>query len=472
MAKPSVKFPEHIAILDSDAATAKMTQQALTALGAKQIEIFVTGEDGLAALTTKNFDAAVIDWKLKGKISGLAVLARIRRRLDCLYLPVAFTAGQITEPELLALQEFPCTISMLKPIRQPNLQAILTKTTAERQWYLDNEKRLEAAFNVSQFDQKKSAQLIYELVTSSPNRTPIALLAADHYVAQKLYKEAAGLYDRILSEDPNSLRALSGKARLLSVQGKHKNAMALLQKAHAIAPKSIERLLLMGDIEISLKNPQAAIQHFHKVLDLDATNPKAKIGKAIASGYHGMISQKISDANSELSIAKIINNLGVQLALNKDYEKAIRYYLLSFSFLASDSLRSKVSFNMGLGFKRWTKFPQAKYWLEQALMLAEGKFPKADRQLLGLESVTAVAGLMPDTVEKPVKLARPAGPMQELQLDKTTYTMAGRAPVEVIFEEETVVVGVTAKAPVFDDMITEIDASLSELGVVFFDEAI
>lgn len=461
MVDAHTKFPKNIAVLDSDAATAKMTEQALLALGASRVQIFTTGDEGLAALTTKTFDAAVIDWKLKGMISGLAVLARIRRRPDCIYMPVAFTAGQISHSELLVLQEFPCTVSMLKPIRQPHLQEMLLKTASEREWYLTNETKIGAAFNVSQFDPQKSAQIIHELIKSSPRRTPISLLAAEHYVEQKLYKEAAELYDRILSEVPESLPALSAKARLFSLQGKHKNAMAVLQKAQSIAPKSIERLLLMGDIEISLKNPKAAIQHFHKVLDLDTTNSKAKIGKAVASRLPNLISQKIFEANAEPSIAKILNNLGVQLAVSKKYEKAIQYYLLSFSFLANETLRSKVSFNMGLGFKRWEKLPQAKYWLEQALTLARGKFPKAHRQLIGLEEVIALAGLMTDEGEKLLKLPKPAGPLHQLPLD-TTALAVGPMSNDDIFEEETMNVGSSQKAALFDDMITEIDRNLSD----------
>lgn len=486
------RFPQIIAILDSDAATSTMTAQALKASGAKTCDVYKTGEEGFTALVKKPYEAAVIDWKLAGSTSGLAVLSRLRRRHQSVYLPVVFTAGQISQEDLNMLQDFPCTISLLKPIRQPVLQTSFAKLTAEKQWYLASEQQIEFAFNASQFNPEKSLNTIQSILRKSPHRTPISLIAAEHFMSLKLYKEASVLYDQILSEDSTCLRALSSKARLLSALGKHKNAMALLQKAQFIAPKSIDRLALMGDIEISLKNPTAAIEYFQKALNLDAKDHRAKIGKVVSLGLTSMIGRLIS-SNCEPSIAKIINNLGVQFAANKDYEKALKYYLVSFSYLANEDLRSKVSFNMGIGFKKWSKASQAKYWLEQALMLSGGKYKKAERHLSGMESVVAVAGLPTEAPPEPV------APMVDNSLDEIslmplmipsspTANISGgspkkerpsetSAPASSILDEESVDPEYLTpqKSPemlaIFNTMITEIDKSFDELDAfVSFDE--
>ena len=66
---------------------------------------------------------------------------------------------------------------------------------------------------------------------------------------------------------------------------------------------------------------------------------------------------------------------------------------MSFSFLGAADLQWRVSFNMGLGFKKWNKLPQAKFWLEKAQQLSGGKDPKTARQLIGLEEIVAEAGI-------------------------------------------------------------------------------
>jgi hypothetical protein len=102
----------------------------------------------------------------------------------------------------------------------------------------------------------------------------------------------------------------------------------------------------------------------------------------------GMLS-KSADGSS---IAKMMNNLGVQLAASGHYPKAIKYYMLSFAFLGSQELQTRVSFNMGLSFKKWSKLPQAKFWLQKSLVLSYGAFSKALKHLEGLEHIHAQAG--------------------------------------------------------------------------------
>jgi hypothetical protein len=48
---------------------------------------------------------------------------------------------------------------------------------------------------------------------------------------------------------------------------------------------------------------------------------------------------------------------------------------------------------MGLGFKKWNKMPQAKFWLEKSKSLSDGKFSKATNQLVGLEKIEPIAGI-------------------------------------------------------------------------------
>lgn len=472
----NIRFPQYVAILDSDAATAAMTEKALRALGASRCEIFSTGEEGYQAFLSKHFDAAVIDWKLSGNVSGLAVLSRLRRRPQSVYLPVAFTAGQISSSELLLLQDFPCTISMLKPLRKPDLSNIMAKLTLEQEWFMNSEEKISLLFNTAKFDAKKAFNGITELLATSPQPVPIAMIVADHFIDMKLYKEAGAIYDKVLKDDPNSLRALNAKAKLLSKQGKHKNAMALLKKAYSIAPKSIDRLALMGEIEISLKNPNAAIEYFQKALGLDSNDTRAKIGKAVAKGLHNVMGMKLSVDNCEPSIAKIINNLGVQLAQSKQYEKALRYYLISFAFLGDDDLRSRVSFNMGLSFKKWSKLPQAKYWLEQAAKLSAGKLAKANRQLMGLEDVISIAGLPQAPSNTLMPLSLPTSPTAPLAAMAVAVAQELPKPKPAVqddpFEEESVDLGfMNAKKPggssVFDNIILDIDDSLGGLDADF-----
>jgi len=73
-----------------------------------------------------------------------------------------------------------------------------------------------------------------------------------------------------------------------------------------------------------------------------------------------------------------------QQAYQREFERAIKYYIISLGFLGNDSLQSKVCFNVGISFKKWGKFAEAKQWLERSLAIAGGSYEKAQRHLKDL----------------------------------------------------------------------------------------
>ena len=247
-----------------------------------------------------------------------------------------------------------------------------------------------------------------------------------------------------------------------------------------------------------MRNPEAAIENFQNALKVDSKDTKAQVGMAIATSMKNGTDIGTKPEDEDQSVAKVMNNIAVNLARQGQFEKAVKYYMMSFAFVGSKDLQVRVSYNMGLGFKKWDKLPQAKFWLQKSLQLSDGKFTKAANQLIGLEGITPMAGLgglskksrptyvAPEkidvkTLDPTPKPAMPAPPPPSAK----AAPAPAPAPVEEdlsFLEEETVANSATktgrgsgisaSTSKAFDSMVSEIDGIVEVDGDFQFDDSL
>jgi tetratricopeptide (TPR) repeat protein len=394
-------IPKKVAVIDSDAAMANLTEKHVKAMGSRRVDVYHDPDIGYKAIRSGDYDSAIIDWKLKGQLSSLAMLSRLRRHPDFVYFPIIISTGMIKREDLRIIKDFQCTKVMEKPLRQRTITQDFSELTAESEWLKTKEQDVKSALSQAAADPAQARAEVERILTTNPQSNPLAMIVANQLTKLNLLEQAAEIYDNTLKTDPNYLPALNGKAKIYSKMGRYKEAMETLKAAQKLSPQNIERLSLMGEIEISLRNPEAAIENFQNALKVDSKDTKAQVGIAVAKSMQISATQANNNPTNsptnndeeEQSVAKVMNNIAVNLAKQGQYEKAVKYYLMSFAFVGSRDLQIRVSYNMGLGFKKWDKLPQAKFWLQKSLHLSDGKFTKAANQLIGLEGITPLAGL-------------------------------------------------------------------------------
>ncbi|MCX6124545.1 MAG: hypothetical protein NTV34_07315 [Proteobacteria bacterium] len=457
-----------VVIIDSDSATAAQTEKILRELGVFQIEICKNGQQGLDAIRSGSFVAAIIDWGLKGTIPCYAILSRLRRSQSSLYFPIVIAAGMTKKEDLKMIEDFSCVKIVDKPVRRTSIDESLRAVYAEKRWFVSNERRMSDVMNAVTKDPRAAVSSMSRILATSPNPGPIALIASRHLINQHSLIHAEAIYDDLLRKDPRNLQALNAKAKLLSKMGRKKEALAVLMRAFDISPKNIDRLGLMGDLEISLKHPQQAIDYFQSALGLDGQDLKSKIGMKVAQSYGVIVDLQISGSRDEPSVARLINNLGVHLSKNGQIERALKYYLTSFAFLDNQDVQSKVSFNLGLGYKKWNKLPQAKYWFERALGLAKGSYSKAERHLVEMTNIVSL--------EVMTEAGKNLEVSSKIILPVPIIHRANLALDSDLFEEETMYGEKDARpSPLLnaslEKIISDIDAEVDD-GLFKFDEAI
>jgi lipoprotein NlpI len=129
---------------------------------------------------------------------------------------------------------------------------------------------------------------------------PLAVLAAAHadetddllkkvraLVDRGKIKEAFGLLDKAVKNNPKNIKALFFRGALNETQGKHREAIADYDQVLALSPKSADVYNSRGSEHLKMGHIKRAIADFDKVIQL---NPKAKNGhwkRGIALYYAG-----------------------------------------------------------------------------------------------------------------------------------------------------------------------------------------
>jgi tetratricopeptide (TPR) repeat protein len=478
------KLPVKVAVIDSDSAMATITSKLLKVMGIPNVDIFLEADPGYAAIGDGTYDAAFIDWKLKGTASGLALLSRLRRQSMFVYLPVIVTSGVVKREDLRILQDYQCTRVMEKPLKQREQREVVAELTTimdESKWYAANERQITHALNAASMDAGIALKAIENILSGAPNSAPFSMIAAKHLMNNNFLKESLELYNKALAKDPTFLPAYNGKAKVLTKMGKFKPALEVLKDAQKLSPQNIERLSLMGEIEISLKHPEQAVENFRKALGIDAKDVRAKVGLAVSEGMSKVVALQTSNANEDMSVAKMINNLGVNLARQGQYEKASKYYLMSFAFVATQDLQTRVSFNLGLGFKKWGKLPQAKYWLEKSRDISKGTFSKPERHLDELGHIVAVPGLggsgpaakVPPTPLKAAPVPVPAPkPSPKVALPDEDLSFLEEETVSIVASGQGPISNSAATAKALQSLTLDIDSAVAFDDSFVFDDPI
>lgn len=92
--------------------------------------------------------------------------------------------------------------------------------------------------------------------------------------------EAKAMFDRILQADPDHPWALVGQAQLVSSQGKHVEAVALLERAIARDPRLFDAWFLKAELERGLGDLAAAHRSYTRARDILPESASVLIGMA------------------------------------------------------------------------------------------------------------------------------------------------------------------------------------------------
>ncbi|CAA9485809.1 MAG: hypothetical protein AVDCRST_MAG12-1794 [uncultured Rubrobacteraceae bacterium] len=112
----------------------------------------------------------------------------------------------------------------------------------------------------------------------------LALCASDYYIGEQQRLLAAGdargaakASRTALRLDPFDTDALEARALTLQQQRKHEEAAAVLREAIARDPNNYFPYLLLGNVQLAMDDPDAAVENYRNVLELNPKHTAASI---------------------------------------------------------------------------------------------------------------------------------------------------------------------------------------------------
>ena len=393
-----------VLVVDQEQVARNLVINCLSSTGFSDV---VPAADGQGAwLTLSNdpkFSLIILDWKLPGGLSGLALYNRIRSLPAYRTTPILVVSGFVERNDFRLLQEFPCTALVEKPFTNSLLQTSIEDLLKESVWYRQNEDLIDSLLEAVKGNGKTAEQLIKQVLKKAPKPMPLALLAAKRLVKNKLLKSAKAILESVLKVDGQSLIALNEMGKVMHMMGKHEQALGYLRQAADLSPQCIPRLCLMGEVELNLNDPESARKSFQKALHVDAEHVKAQQGLILADNMNDLFAAPTA-LQVPSSFASLMNTMGIAYVRNHNFARGIGQYQAALNFLPDGEDRARVAFNLGLGYLRWGKPSDALTWFQRSEAEHQGSGNRSAsyvRKLLLKESSALTEQVVPEPALPP-----------------------------------------------------------------------
>ena len=235
----------------------------------------------------------------------------------------------------------------------------------EMNWAYKNLSIISSLSELMQDDPAKALSTVNKLIKKAPNPLPLGLIAARRFSAVGLLAEAEKLLTKLSEIDETSVVVMNEMAKIYLRKKRYKNASDMLRRAHKNSPMNMQRICLMGEAELNLRDPEAAREYFKTALEIDSENAIAQSGVIVSKNMSDMLTSP-EPLELSLSFASVLNSIGIGMVRKGEFKEGIQQYHSAMPFLHTNVDSARLAFNLGLGYLRWGKPGSALPWFEKS----------------------------------------------------------------------------------------------------------
>lgn len=366
-----------VAIVDDDDSFAKVLETFGEKAGFEKVSVFPSSSALWQGVQEQKYDVIVMEWKLKGKPSGIALYNRLRRHADYSLAPIVVQSGFVDREDFRLVHEFPCTGLLEKPFVYNVFSELIKSLWAESLWYQENIASIQSLIATINEKPRETVSEINKLIRQAPNPKPIAVFAGRLLMEKNRVREAEALFRRILELDDSNVMAMNELGKMLYRNGKIKEALDTLRLCKKISPHNMERLCLIGQAELSQQNAAAASVAFREVLAIDQQDGMARAGLVLADNAAAFFAQAHNAVSITKNFASLMNTIGITKVRSGSVDEGLSQYQAALPFITNGLDLAKLMFNIGLGFLRKKDISHAVEWFEKSIKQGGKEFSKA-----------------------------------------------------------------------------------------------
>lgn len=340
--------------IDSDDANRLTVRAILTELGCDNIHDFSDGESADAWMDANpEPDLVIMEWRIP-KLSGPIMLQRIRSK-GFANVPIIILSSLIKPSDMPIIKELGVSNLIQKPLDRTNfLKALIWTIQQERMptEFQTLENKIRAHLTLKNFPAAEELMVRY-IDDLSVNSGRKSVLQAELAFAKESYELARDLAIDAIKQSGESLFAINILGKSLMVLRQYEPALKCFQKAQAISPMNLERLLMIAETHAEAGHQAEAQESLNKAKDIDpnsavVTEGAAKV--AVASGSLHEAKALFSTLESTGSLIRYLNNKAVAHTKCGYPNEGIEIYEKTLSAIPSDQadIVAIVSYNMAL----------------------------------------------------------------------------------------------------------------------------
>ncbi|NRA66693.1 MAG: hypothetical protein HRU19_19555 [Pseudobacteriovorax sp.] len=321
-------------------------------------------------------DLVVVDWAFRGDLCGPAIVNRIKSDADLARVPVLILYGSADhDPGLV--REFFTLQAIPKPMSGTEFKKVVRSLFKEHKWCEKNADILTRIVNSSRRSAQNLPEKLIKLVTDSPNPGPIGKLVAKTLFSKGHHQAAEQVLLHILQKDQRNISALNTLGKIYCKTQRQSAAYALLRKADLLSPRNIERLCLLGKLELGRNDCAAAQESFLRAHRLDPHDHRVKLGRQASSKLK--IQTNAGGISFSGAYASLLNTAAVAQVHRGKLADAMVYYHMALDHLECPILKAKVMFNVGLCYMRKNDIEKATQWFQSSQESGAAQFTRATR---------------------------------------------------------------------------------------------
>lgn len=324
-------------------------------LGGAKVMSSPTGDDALVQADENHAQFFICAWELNG-MPGTVFIQKIRQKRKRMFAPCLIYSKRMSEEDVRLTQELGFEDLIPMPFdRQAVKDQIQKIIDAENK--LDPRESHLRKIEMYAADQPMEAFKLFNDAMFKPGalQTRALLSAASVLMNLAKYDKAEKCINDALRNVPDSVKALQLQAKLLSRQGKHAEAIAILEKLVAASPKNLGTKVSLGTAYLEDQRLDDAKRIFDEVIHVDGSNQDCKdqlATIAVQEGNFTLAEQLIAETENGNELARAFNNLAISQVAKGEFDKGVATYSNAMRMLADKARLHLLHYNLGLAYRK------------------------------------------------------------------------------------------------------------------------
>ncbi len=347
---------ERALIVDEVEANSLFFQVLLKELGIPDIHACSSPDDALKLVDQLNVQFVIVAWEMQ-RMPGTVFVQRARAHRRRKRMPFLIFSKRLSEADVKLTSDLGLSNVLAMPFDRAKAKSILKDICDKEAAITPLELKLRKMEDILE-DGKPTEFLRMvgtDVTKKGPHLARFKTLLAECWMMTNKFDRAEKAIAEALAADQWYPPAMYAKSKLLSMQGKHEEAIEILKKMTAESPKNFSTLINLGSAYTEANQHEKAKETFGKIADLDQDNPMVKdeLGKiAIKEGDLNLATQLLAETQSGDQLARYFNSMGIAHVGKSEFEQGIRTYENALKVLSNKGKIHLLQYNLGLALRK------------------------------------------------------------------------------------------------------------------------